>query len=156
MERRKIIIYSIFVVTVIYGIYFHFLSGEPTGKNPEPALSAGVVQASITAPDMNNNTDREIAVENTGFKKIENNTGRNPFQNPKFHSHKSSYSRPAVKYVKPVLTAISLDGDDTFVVVNNKIIKIGEYVGAWKLLKAEKGRALFESPSGSAWIKLGG
>jgi len=80
MELRKIIIYAIFVIVVIYGIYFHFLSGETVKKVPEAARVEAPVKASISAPVEELYTEQEARAEPVKLPENENKQGRNPFK----------------------------------------------------------------------------
>jgi hypothetical protein len=44
MQARRLILYLIFVVTVIYGVYFHFLSG----RDPETSVKNELESESAT------------------------------------------------------------------------------------------------------------
>ena len=57
---------------------------------------------------------------------------------------------------RPNITAISNDGPESLVIANNKVIRIGEFVGKWRLSRVESEKALFEGPDGAIWIYLGG
>jgi hypothetical protein len=80
MEIRKIIVYSIFVVAVIYGIYFHFLSGETVKKTPEPVQTESPIQATISAPVEDGHTEPKIAIELDKIPETQKKTRRNPFK----------------------------------------------------------------------------
>jgi hypothetical protein len=80
MELRKIIVYTIFVVAVIYGIYFHFLSGETVKKTPEPVRTKSPIQATISAPVEDGHIEPKITIKRDKFPEIKNKTRRNPFK----------------------------------------------------------------------------
>jgi hypothetical protein len=80
MELRKIIVYSIFVVAVIYGIYFHFLSGETVKKIPEPVRTESPIQATISAPVEDGHIEPKLTIELDKIPKTKNKTRRNPFK----------------------------------------------------------------------------
>lgn len=156
MERRKIIIYAIFVVSLAYGIYFHFLSGDskteslPEVNPPAPARAALVIPDSGDSLLRNNEEPKDIQpVQN-------NDLPRNPFLKVPEKRVSSPHSGRAVQYARPTISAISPGGPDSFVIANNRILKIGEFTGVWKLVQVENNRALFSGPNGSVWVKIGG
>ncbi|UCE66602.1 MAG: hypothetical protein JSU85_00885 [Candidatus Zixiibacteriota bacterium] len=155
MERRKIIIYSIFLIVAAYGFYFHFLAGEPSKEVNTPAPINDTMQASISG-------DEEIIADRTTEKSNEYqltlryNRQRNPFENKNVYRGKKPAGGIPVRYAKPNVSAISMGGSGTFVIANNKIIKIGETVGVWRLVKVESEKALFDGPDSTIWASLGG
>jgi hypothetical protein len=80
MELRKIIVYTVFVVAVIYGIYFHFLSGETVKKTPEPVRTESPIQATISAPVEDRNMEPKLTIELDKIPETQNKTRRNPFK----------------------------------------------------------------------------
>ncbi len=155
MERRKIIIYSIFIIVAAYGFYFHFISGETNKKTSAPVRTNATIQASIpeiepvfTDPSVVDTAVQEPTLRSPG--------NRNPFKNNNINQGIKISSGKPVRHARPIISAISVDGSGTFVIANNKVIKIGEKIGVWKLIKAESERALFDGPDGSIWVKLGG
>lgn len=154
MERRQIIIYALFVFAVGYGIYFHFLSDENNQAakhegRPLKELTAAAAQILILGVD--NGAKAELP-PNKNY-----DWGRNPFKN-KIASVSRNKTAPVshVRAARPRLTAISIDGPDTFVVVNSRVISTGENIGIWKFRKADKEKALFDGPNGPVWVQLGG
>lgn len=155
MERRKIIIYSIFFIVSAYGFYFHFLSGETKKEIGTPVQINATIQAGIsevepvlTGPSVGDTVNQKPALRNPG--------NRNPFKNNNINQGIKISSGTPVRHTRPNVSAISVDGSGTFVIANNKVIKIGEKIGVWRLVKAESERALFDGPDGSIWVKLGG
>ena len=147
-------IYALFVFAVGYGIYFHFLSDENNQpakyeSYPQKELTAAIAQISVS--DAVANAKAELPA-NSNY-----DWGRNPFK-----SKTASVSRNKVAPIShvrvalPRLSAISIDGLDTFVVANNRVISTGEKIGIWKFRKADKEKALFEGPNGPVWVQLGG
>ena len=156
MERRKLIIYAIFVVTSAYGVYFHFLSdggkkktvNQPRPAEPVATTYIGATDESAAVPDL---VKKAEIRQPTADKR-----SRNPFL--KYNDTQAVNvpdSRP-VMADRPALSAVSPGGSDAFVIANGRILKIGESAGVWKLLKAEDGKALFDGPGGSVWVKIGG
>lgn len=155
MERRKIIIYSIFFIVAAYGFYFHFLSGETKKEIGAPARSNATIQANVSGiepilsePLIGDTLQTQPTLRNPG--------NRNPFKNNNINQGIKISSRTPVRHARPNVSAISMDGSGTFVIANNRVIKIGEKIGVWRLVKAESERALFDGPDGSIWVKLGG
>lgn len=83
MELRKIIVYTIFAAVVIYGIYFHFLSGE-TAKNTPPAVrTEAPIKASIPAQVEKEYVEPESTVKLDKAATLKNKPRRNPFKKSK-------------------------------------------------------------------------
>jgi hypothetical protein len=156
MERRKIIIYAIFAVTLAYGIYFHFLSGDSKAEYQPDVNPSAPARAAFVMPDTGGPLIRDD--ENPkDIRPVRNNDRpRNPFLRESKGKASSFHAGKPVQYAKPTISAISPGGPETFVVANNRILKIGESTGVWTLVKAENGQALFSGPNGSIWIKIGG
>jgi hypothetical protein len=156
MERRKIIIYAIFSVTVLYGIYFHFLSGD-SKKSPGPAARPSMeVDAAFALPmgeDLSGRDPGQVSDIRPG---VIGEGHRNPFLKKNTGKESGERTGRRIQYTRPNLSAISAGGPDTFVIANGRVLKIGDSIGAWKLLEAENGRALFAGPEGPVWIDIGG
>ncbi len=154
MERRQIIIYALFVFAVGYGIYFHFLSdgnNKPAKyeDRPQKELTAAIAQISISDADAN--AEAKLRVKNNY------DWGRNPFKNKTASAGRNKDAHVShVRAPRPRLTAISIDGPDTFVVANSRVVSTGEKIGIWKFRKADKEKALFDGPNGPVWVQLGG
>lgn len=157
MQSRTVITYTVFVVAVIYGTYFHFLSGDGNKdgisrdssaiKVPDPVMAAAVadlpMQSSARQEDDNNNEDEWIG---------------DPFRNDQ--KHKRSSKPKAVKKVqrvkKPQLSAISVSEAGAMAVVDGRIVAVGEKIGSWRLIEVTDDAALFKGPEGSIWVRIGG
>ncbi len=155
MDRRKIIIYSIFIIVVAYGFYFHFLSGEPAKKIDTPARFYDTMQANISSAEQIL-TERKVEETNEYQPNVRHTRERNPFENKNINQGKKPTAGIPVRYARPNVSAISVGGSETFVIANNKIIKIGETVGVWRLIKVESEKALFNGPDSTIWVSLGG
>jgi hypothetical protein len=156
MEIRKITIYSIFVVTVAYGIYFHFLS-DNSAHIPAPDISPMPtvdIPIDTTAIGESNGIIQDKTIESRPASTI--GRSRNPFlkEDAKRIDRAGGNKRP--EYTRPTVSAVSPGGADTFVIANGRLLRIGESIGVWKLMKAESGRALFAGPGGSIWVRIGG
>lgn len=155
MERRKIIIYVIFLVTLGYGVYFHFLSGDSKTTRRHGTGPATAINAALVLPPLPDSTFRNGENSNDTPLIVQNSRPRNPFLK-KTRSHASApIAAKPVHYAKPIVTAISPGGTDTFVIANGRLLRIGETIGAWTLINAENGRALFSGPGGMIWVKVG-
>jgi len=156
MERRKAIIYSISIIVAAYGFHFHFLSGESVTKSNSSASTPVISKAKVTST-MEDELSAQIISSSMEVKPAEQ-TGksRNPFKNNKADQRNNPISGTPIQYARPSVSAISSDGRSTFVIANNKIIKIGETVGVWRLIKVESEKALFDGPDGTIWVSLGG
>lgn len=157
MQPRSVIINTVFVVAVIYGTYFHFLSGDGNRdgisrdssgvKVPDPVMAASVVdlpvQSSARQGDDNNNEDGWIG---------------DPFRNNQ--KYKRSSKPKSVKTVqrvkKPQLSAISVSEAGAMAVVDGRIVAVGETIGSWRLIEVTDDAALFKGPEGSIWVRIGG
>jgi|GEM_PF-2346291 len=156
MERRKIIVYSIFVIVAAYGFHFHFLSGKSTVKQNSPGSAPVMSKAKIASISEAEMPDQEISRLNDIQLAEQTIKSRNPFKNNKSGRRISPVSAKPVRHTRPKVSAISADGSEAFVIANNKIIKIGEKIGVWTLVRAESERALFDGPDGTVWVNLGG
>jgi hypothetical protein len=156
MERRKIIVYIIFVIVAAYGFHFHFLSGKSAVKQNSPASAPVISKAKIASIPEAELPDQEISLSNEIQPARQTLRSRNPFKNKKSGQRITPVFREPVRHSKPDVSAISADGSETFVIANNKIIKIGERIGVWTLVRAEPERALFDGPDGTVWVNLGG
>jgi hypothetical protein len=156
MNRRQIIIYSIFAVVSVYGIYFHFLSGEPTKqaeiKTPTANTAVGSAPDSFEIPVPAN----DIVKVPDSSSAIQRYPTRNPFKNRNANYIKKPAAGIPINSARPNITAISGNGAEALVIADNKVIKIGEKIGNWKLVRVESEKALFDGPGGSIWVYLGG
>jgi len=164
VERRKIIIYIIFAVTVAYGIYFHLLSGETSPKKPgvpqQQAASPVNAQRQTVAPAMAAASIIPQSTPKTASKdkSIKDDWKRNPFARgraPKIASPvKTARGVPIPR--KPRVSAISNTKDGKMDIADGKILRIGESINKWTLVDIRDDAALFRCSAGSFWIKLGG
>lgn len=157
MERRTVIIYSIFIVAVIYGAYFHFFSGtvnksrasldssriDVTGPTTTAAVADLPFQSTARQGDDSNNEDGWIG---------------DPFRNDQ--KYKKSSEPKAVTKVqrvkKPQLSAISVSEAGAMAVVDGRIVAVGEKIGFWRLIEVTDDAARFKGPEGSIWVRIGG
>lgn len=157
MQPRTVIIYTVFVVALIYGTYFHLLSGDGNKdgisrdssgiKVPDPVMAATVadlpIQSSARKGDDNNNEDEWIG---------------DPFRNDQ--KYKKPSKPKSVKKVqrvkKPQLSAISVCEAGAMAVVDGRIVAVGEKIGSWRLIEVSDDAARFKGPEGSIWVRIGG
>ena len=157
MQPRTVIIYSIFVVTIIYGAYFHFLSGD--GNKDKVSLDSSRVD--VSDPIMTA-TVTDLPIQSTALqgevKNIEEEWLGDPFRND--HKYKKSPAPKSVKKKsqvrKPQLSAISVSEGGAMAVVDGRIVEVGEKVGSWRLIEVTKDAALFKGPERSRWVRSGG
>lgn len=157
MQPRTMIIYTVFVVALIYGMYFHFFSGDGNKdgisrdssgiKAPDPVLAATV--ADIPAQSSARQGD-DINYED-GWK-------GDPFRNDqKYKKSPKPKAAPKVRRVKkPQLSAISVSETGAMAVVDGRIVAVGEKIGSWRLIEVTDDAALFKGPEGSIWVRIGG
>lgn len=158
MEIRKIAIYSLFGLVVIYGFYFHFFSGEGTinrGKSHTPVMeSSASANRTAAAGSMVRTTEIPPASPEIIVKKWK----KDPFFNRRNYKTNSSVTRldKPDNANKPRLSAISRANGTRMAVVNGRVLRIGDSVGVWRLDKIASKAARLKGPDGSIWIKLGG
>lgn len=158
MELRKIAIYSLFVLAVIYGFYFHFLGGERTiskAKSNTPVMESSVsVNRVVTA----GNAHRKPEIAPASPEIIVKKWKKDPFFNYRNYKTNSSVNRldKPDNANKPRLSAISRANGIKMAVVNGKVLRIGDRIGVWRLNEIANKAARFKGPDGSVWIKLGG
>ncbi len=156
MQRRTVIIYSIFVVTIIYGAYFHFFSGG--GNKGKASLDSS--HADVPGPATATVTDLPIqssARQREGRNSEEKWIG-DPFRND--HKYRRLSMPSSVEKTRqaqePQLSAISISKVGAMAVVDGKVVAVGEKVGAWRLIEVTEDAAQFKGPEGSIWVRLGG
>jgi len=154
MGYRTIAIYGVFVITVAYGIYFHFLSDNSVKIVPVgSATAAGPLSIAPHARQ-----DISSARNPSGSIYISDSWKKDPFRIDRGErlDRVATNSNMVPLFEKPRLSAISKSGYTRAAVVNGKIMQIGESIGGWRLINITDDSALFESPVGPEWVKLGG
>jgi hypothetical protein len=157
MERRKVVIYSIFIVTLIYGGYFHFFSDKGYGdRTPDTLSRIGVPGAAMVAASANptNHPSSGAREERNGAEEW----GIDPFRND------LKYRRPSAPATikenrilrQPRLSAVSVSKHGSMAVVDGRVVAVGQKIGDWRLMEVTENAALFEGPEGPVWVKLGG
>lgn len=157
MERRTVIVYSIFVMAVIYGAYFHFLSGD--GNTGEASLDSSRIEVSAPAT-VAKVTD--LPIQSSAGQKEDRNKEEewngDPFRDD--HKYRKSTPLKPVKKTrqvrKPQLSGISVSEAGAMAVVDGRIVAVGEKIGPWHLIEVTKDAALFKGPGGSIWVRIGG
>jgi len=154
MERRKIIIYALSAIVFVYGIYFHFFSGEglfgpkktppQTARPITPVLAASPVIPSITKPV------KEIEFNDTW--------SRDPFRHGRQTPSAPISNKTAkrVNFPPPRVSAISNMGGEKMAIVDGKLLQVGGMSGVWRLEQIADDKALFVGPDSRVWVKLGG
>ncbi len=157
MERRTVIVYSIFAAAVIYGAYFHLLSGG--GNKGEASLDSSRVEVSDPAmvATVTGLPIQTSAPQGKDWDNEEDWIG-DPFRDD--HKYRKSAAPRSVRKIrqvrKPQLSAISVSEGGAMAVVDGRIIAVGEKVGPWRLIEVTREAALFKGPGGSTWIRIGG
>jgi len=154
MGYRKIAVYGIFVLTLAYGIYFHFLGNDSVRIiTADPATIAASVQSPSTVSPA---ITLEKPPSRPGF--ISDIWERDPFRFSRSlqAAPVGKTSDPNPKPGKPRLSAISRSGDRNMAVVDGRIMQVGESVGKWQLIEVTEDSALLEGPEGRVWIRIGG
>jgi hypothetical protein len=157
MQRRTVIIYSIFVVTVIYGAYFHFLSGDvnETGISPDsPRIDIAGPPTTASAAVF----PIQTSVERAEAEDDQETWLRDPFRNNRGYRAPSRPQPPmqTQKLQRPKLSAVSISEAGAMAVVDGRVIAVGEKIGPWRLIEVTEDAALFEGPENSIWVRLGG
>ncbi|MEE9553662.1 MAG: hypothetical protein V3W18_05140 [candidate division Zixibacteria bacterium] len=158
METRKIIILSLFAIVVIYGFYFHFLSGNGAFNNSNAGTP--IVEApEAVGRAANDLTLSKMSAISPGLSEVRTEEWKkDPFlnnRNYKLNTSANRHEEPTAG-LKPRLSAISYSNGIWMAVVNGKVTRIGEIVGEWRLDEIAGKAARFRGPDGSIWIKLGG
>lgn len=157
MERRTVIVYSIFVVAVIYGAYFHFLSGD--GNMEDASLDSSRIEVSGPATVA---IVADLQIQSSAGQKEDRNDEEkwngDPFRDD--HKYRKSAPPKSVKKTrqvrKPQLSGISVSEAGAMAVVDGRIVAVGEKIGPWHLIEVTKDAALFKGPGGSIWVRIGG
>jgi len=142
---RKILIYIIFSSSVLYGIYFHVFSDEKSKAekrqvNHQTAQTADVKQASL-APDQNN---------------IPYGWGINPFHSREHFDSESTDNAGEQANTSPGLTGIAYYlNEPGYVIIDNKVLRAGEAIGGWKVLRISKDYVKIGNPNGVKTLTLG-
>ncbi len=144
-------------MTIIYGAYFHFVSGDGTKDRvsldssrvdvPDPIMTATATDLPILS-SARQGEGRNIEEEWLG----------DPFRNDSKYN-KSVTPKPVkrIRQVrKPQLSAISVCETGAMAVVDGKIVAVGEKIGSWRLIEVTKDAALFKGPESSIWVRIGG
>ncbi len=157
MERRTVIVYSIFVMAVIYGAYFHFLSADGDKGRASLDSSKTDVSGPVTIATVANIPTQSAARQAVG-EDNEEKWGGDPFRNDR--KYRKSPAPKSVKKIrkvkKPQLSAISMSEGGAMAVVDGRIVAVGEKVGSWRLIEVTENAARFEGQEGSIWVRLGG
>jgi len=160
MERRKIIIYAISAIVFVYGIYFHFFSGEglfgakktppPTQQSAVPEVVAPPVLAAAPAIPSISKPANEV--------EFKDKWSRDPFRHDRQSAPMplSTNTVAREEYPPPRISAISNMGGERMAIVDGKLLQIGGMSGVWRLIQIVDDKALFAGPDGRVWVKLGG
>lgn len=158
MEIRKIAIYSLFGLVVIYGFYFHFFSGERAinrGKSHTPVMESSASANRVAAAG---STVRAPKIPLASPEIIVKMWKKDPFFNNRDYKTNASVTRfdKPDNADEPRLSAISRANGIKMAVVNGRVLRIGDSVGVWRLDEIASKAARLKGPDGSIWIKLGG
>ena len=157
MQRRKVIIYSIFAATLAYGAYFHFLLDDGNrsrvSRAPFQTDDVGPAMAGANANSPTQSSARGMK-DGKGAEEWIGDPFRNDHKYRKRSTPLSVKKTPVVQ--RPRVSAISISELGAMAVVDGRVVAIGERIGHWSLIEVTEDAALFEGPQGSVWIKLGG
>lgn len=143
--RKNIFIYGLFVVSIIYGLYFHLI--ENKGK----AHDIRSVQAneSVEMPEP------EASVAAPVLAAIPPGWGRELFT-AEINVPDPSSSAESEFNGQPRLTAISFyRSGDSFAIINNKVVQKGESVDGWKVQAIERQFVTVKNKFGVNKLNLG-
>ena len=155
METRKIIIYALFVLAVVYGFYFHFLNGRTAQKESNASdvdRGKGTSSAVAAVPSQLPEQARPTA------NRPDDKWVKNPFKNDRNRVNitpaQAAVSIPDMNL--PHLSAISSVRGEKMAIVDDKIMRVGGRIESWRLERITDDSALFSGPDGFVWVKLGG
>ncbi len=158
MELRQKIIYVVFALTVVYGIYYHFLSGEGIMKDQPASRPAEVPEAALTSEPLPAVSLQQVDRAGSNVPARELRWDKDPFRNNKTRKSVKMISVPEskIRAKPPKLSAISDSNGNKMAIVNGNIMQIGDKIGVWRLVELTASAALFDGPDGPVWIQLGG
>ncbi len=136
-KYRKLIVYLIFIISVIYGVYFHFLSDSKT--KPENQTENARTEKRVENYIEDQARAAILASAHNSFI-LPAGWGRNPF---KLLTETAStiHSREPINKTgrMPRLTGISYyEGEPCFTIIDNRILRPGEEVSGWRVLSVKK------------------
>ncbi len=147
MNKRQYLVYGIFIVSVIYGIYYHFLNTNKIEYNntPDPVeiQTAGFEMDDFIAVDIAQDT-------------LPSGWGRNPFLPHESIKTPESENRYTDSDASIRLTGISYYEDGaSFAVIDNKILQEGDRINQWQIISILENSVKVKNAYGIKTIKLG-
>jgi len=136
-KHRKFIIYLIFIISVIYGVYFHFLSDNKT--KPENHTENSRTEKQVENYIENQAREAVLAFADNSFI-LPAGWGRNPFRLLTETASTIHSNKPINKTGRmPRLTAISYyEGESCFTIIDKRVLQPGEEVSGWRVLSVKK------------------
>jgi hypothetical protein len=133
-NKRKYLIYIVFALSVLYGIWFHFIR-EEKGAGPEPkAGSPAIAQNICMAENDDNITDDPIPRwAGINLPSLPDKWGKDPFL---VHNTGGTANNnyTGLNTNEPRLTGISYhQNTPSFAIINNKVLQVNDKVDGWKI-----------------------
>jgi len=149
-KHRKLIIYLVFAISVIYGVYFHFLGdNEPKPENQ--------TKNARTEKQVKNQAGGAVLASADNSFILPAGWGRNPFRLLTETASTIHSNEPINKTGRiPRLTAISYyEGESCFTIIDNRVLQPGEEVSDWRVLSVKKNYVIIRRDNIEKKLMLG-
>jgi hypothetical protein len=129
ISRRKISIYLVFIISVTYGVYFHFIQNhKPSANKHEPKPIENSVAEPIKIPQNHVKTFE-----------IPPSWGINPFQPERLDKVETDNVNYSASDGLPSLTGISFYHNDlSYAIIDNEIVQSGDKINDWLIIAINK------------------
>ena len=137
--KRKRIVYAVFIVAVIWGLY-----NQPW-KRPQRTIAADPVPAAATVAS--------VTAEPSDGAMLSGGTAVadwriDPFR-PIERNDTPAYAAPVVDdHVMPVLKGTMVVGGRRLCVLDNRVYRTGQRAGDWKVVTIDQGKVMIQGPAG--------
>ena len=157
-NKRKIIIYAVFFLSVIYAGWFHFIrSQDAADKKNSAIMKSNIPNTGHSGAALLSDSGLSVdKIELAKTQPIPDGWGRDPFSDHST-SGASNNSRlsPASPGI-PRLTAISYyDNDVSFAILDNKVVTEGDKIGSWTVLAIRDNIVVIRRPGQVENLTLG-
>lgn len=134
-NKRKYLVYTIFILSIFYGVWFHFIRDDnSTGPNPPGTTSTAVQRINNEDNTANITNDPAPHLEAIELPSPSGKWGKDPFM---VHSAgKISYNEYAASGTgEPKLTGISYHHNSpNFAIINNKVLQESDKIAGWQIM----------------------